>query len=233
MSKSSIWAIDKTLSGATTPGQSGPGSNVNEEVLCIPESSSITRASPSDCLVLYLEHSLGESYSFAEMQSVYSTADWASRTGASLSDIVLCHTKITLFCGGGSPLCKGYCQHILNPTDRVVKLFMTVTIFLSLLFWVWLTSPIDNRVNTCLQYWYTLVCFLFTYRLDCANEHFTVNTKVNFRPISYLEETSVSMSKGLQMFRLILSTIRWSHGSSAKMRSRTVAVNGEAKLLWK
>ena len=36
MSNSSIWLIDRTLSGATTPGQSGPGSNDNEGVLCIP-----------------------------------------------------------------------------------------------------------------------------------------------------------------------------------------------------
>ena len=31
-----------TLSGATTPGQSGPGSDGNKEVLHIPQSSSIT-----------------------------------------------------------------------------------------------------------------------------------------------------------------------------------------------
>ena len=39
------------LSGVTTPGQRGPGSNGNEGVLHIPQSSSITGASPSDCLV--------------------------------------------------------------------------------------------------------------------------------------------------------------------------------------
>ena len=50
---SSIWPIDRTLSGATTPGQSGPGSNGNEGVLHIPQCSSITGASPSDCLVSY------------------------------------------------------------------------------------------------------------------------------------------------------------------------------------
>ena len=31
----SVWPIDRTQSGATTPGQSGPGSNGNEEVLHI------------------------------------------------------------------------------------------------------------------------------------------------------------------------------------------------------
>ena len=62
---SSIWPIDRILSGATTPEQSGPGSDGNQ-------SSKITEASPSDCLVSYLGHSFGESYLYAEMQSVYS-----------------------------------------------------------------------------------------------------------------------------------------------------------------
>ena len=39
---SSIWPIDRTLSGATTPGQSGHGSDGNEGVLRIPQSSCIT-----------------------------------------------------------------------------------------------------------------------------------------------------------------------------------------------
>ena len=47
------------LSGATTPGQSGHGSDGNEGVLHIPQSSSTAGTSPSDCLVSYPEHSLG------------------------------------------------------------------------------------------------------------------------------------------------------------------------------
>ena len=66
MWNSSIWLIDGTLSFATTRGQSGPGSNGNERVLCIPQSSSITGASLSDCLVSYPGHT--------EMQSGYFTA---------------------------------------------------------------------------------------------------------------------------------------------------------------
>ena len=67
------------LSGATTPGKSGPGSDGNEGVLRIPLSSSIAGTSPSDFLVSYTGHSLGGvSYPSAEEQSVYSTAqaDW-------------------------------------------------------------------------------------------------------------------------------------------------------------
>ena len=52
------WLIDRTLSGATIPGQTEPGSNGNEWVLCISQRSSITGASLSDCLVSYPGHSL-------------------------------------------------------------------------------------------------------------------------------------------------------------------------------
>ena len=55
---SSIQPIDRALSGASIPGQSGPGSDDNEEVLHIPQSSSITGTSPPDCLVSYPGHSL-------------------------------------------------------------------------------------------------------------------------------------------------------------------------------
>ena len=56
-----IWPIDMTLSYATTPDQSGPGSDSNEGVICIPQRSSFIGASPSVCLVSYVGRSLGES----------------------------------------------------------------------------------------------------------------------------------------------------------------------------
>ena len=58
--------MDRILSGARTPGQSGSESNVNKGILHIPQSSSMTGALPSDCLVSNPE------------QSVYSKdpADW-------------------------------------------------------------------------------------------------------------------------------------------------------------
>ena len=46
----------------------GPESDGNEGVLCIPQSSSITGASSSDCLVSYAGYSLAGVYSSAEMQ---------------------------------------------------------------------------------------------------------------------------------------------------------------------
>ena len=54
---SSILPTDRTQSGATTQGQSVPGSDGNKGVFRIPQSSSMTAASPSDCLVLYSGHS--------------------------------------------------------------------------------------------------------------------------------------------------------------------------------
>ena len=50
------------------------GGNVNEGVLCIPQSSIITGTLPSYCFELYPGHSMGWSYLSVEMQSVYSTA---------------------------------------------------------------------------------------------------------------------------------------------------------------
>ena len=41
MSNSSIWAIDRTQSGATTPSQSEPGSDGNEGVLHIPKAPAL------------------------------------------------------------------------------------------------------------------------------------------------------------------------------------------------
>ena len=49
----------RPLSGATTPDQSGPGSDGNKGVLRIAQSTSITGTSPSDCLVSYPGHTLG------------------------------------------------------------------------------------------------------------------------------------------------------------------------------
>ena len=80
MQFSSIQPIDKALSGATTPGQSGPGSNGNEGVLHIPQSSSITGTPPSDHLVSYPGHSLGGgvlSRCRGAISVFYSPADWA------------------------------------------------------------------------------------------------------------------------------------------------------------
>ena len=76
-SQSSIWPIDRILPGATTPGQSEPGSNSNERVLHIPQISK-AEASHSHCFMSYPGH-YGEYQASAEMQSVYSPApvDWA------------------------------------------------------------------------------------------------------------------------------------------------------------
>ena len=73
MSSSSIWPIDRAVLGATAPGQSGHGSNGNEGVLNIPQSSR-AGATPSDGLMSSPGHSLVGSYPSAEIQLVYSSA---------------------------------------------------------------------------------------------------------------------------------------------------------------
>ena len=74
-----LFGLNRTLSGTTTPSQSGPGSESSEGVLYITRSSSITEASLSDCLKSYLGHLLVGSYPFGEMHSVYYIAPikWA------------------------------------------------------------------------------------------------------------------------------------------------------------
>ena len=69
---------DRTLSGASTPGQSVPGSDGNEGVFRIPQSSSISGTSPLHGLMSYTLMSCTRSVEWgdhtpsAEMQSVYS-----------------------------------------------------------------------------------------------------------------------------------------------------------------
>ena len=72
--------MDRALSLASTPGSNG-----NEGVLCITQSSSNTGTRPSDYLVSYAWYSFGGTGGWgccpsAEKQSVYSTtpADWAA-----------------------------------------------------------------------------------------------------------------------------------------------------------
>ena len=53
---SSIQLIDRTLSGATTPGQTRLGIDGNKGLLRIPQISRITGVLPSDCFVTYPSH---------------------------------------------------------------------------------------------------------------------------------------------------------------------------------
>ena len=88
MSNSYIWPRDKTLSGAITSGQGGPGSDDNEGVIRIPQSSSIIGASPSDYFVSYTRHLLGEFNLLAKMQLVYSTAQPTEQTWRSKKELL-------------------------------------------------------------------------------------------------------------------------------------------------
>ena len=70
----SVYSIALADRDENQMGQSGSGSNGNEEVIHFPQNSSITGTSPSDCLVSYQGHTLGKSYLSKEMLSVSSTA---------------------------------------------------------------------------------------------------------------------------------------------------------------
>ena len=101
--------IDRTLSGATTSGQSGCCSDGNGGALPIPQSSSLTGTSASDSLVSYLGHSLWGSYSSAEMQSVYSTApvDWATYFFT-----CMCIYKVYMYGYVCLSMCAYVCMHV-------------------------------------------------------------------------------------------------------------------------
>ena len=87
MSSSSIWLIERTLSGGATPSQTGTGSDGNKEVFRMLQRNSITGASPSNFLVSYPGLLLEVSYSSAGIQSVGSAApaDWATWPSLGLS----------------------------------------------------------------------------------------------------------------------------------------------------
>ena len=90
---SSIWPIDNTLSGVTTLSQPGSGSDDSDWVFSIPQRSSNTRTSPSDCLVSYPLHSLGGVLSLCRDADgvFYST----SRLVTSLSEMVdICNSLL-------------------------------------------------------------------------------------------------------------------------------------------
>ena len=92
MSNSSIWPIQRNLLGAATLGQSDIETNGDVGVLHIPQIFN-PEASPSDDLMLFRTLvEWGESYPYAEMHSVYSTAraKW---------------TRVTLFNGISISVC--------------------------------------------------------------------------------------------------------------------------------
>ena len=90
ISNSSTWPIHMTLSGVTAPDHSGPRSDGHKKVLHIPQSFSVARASPSDCLVSYPWYSLvGRVLPSTEMQSVYCRASPDYTTGHSLGESYL------------------------------------------------------------------------------------------------------------------------------------------------
>ena len=117
-----MWLIHKNLSGAITQSQSWPVNDGNKRVLHIPQSSNITKVSPSDLLMTYPGHLLGEFYTTAEMQYILQPKPTGPNKvfTTNLQDLTLTIRKYSLsytgplFCGGVIPLCIEYSQYILS-----------------------------------------------------------------------------------------------------------------------
>ena len=120
MQFSSISCVNRPISGTTTLSQSGPGSDGNEEVLCILQSSSITGASPSDCLGSYRGHSLGNLR--REAVGVFCSPSW-------LDGFAQCYKF-----SGSQPLCQqhrsgwvclitGHTLSLRGPSSQALTLF--------------------------------------------------------------------------------------------------------------
>ena len=68
-----MWPMDRILSGATSPGHSGPGSDGNKRATLHSPKLQHYWSFTIRLFSVISGHSLGESFPSAEMQSVYST----------------------------------------------------------------------------------------------------------------------------------------------------------------
>ena len=118
-----MWPIDRTLSGATSPGQSGYGSDSNERLLSIFQSSCINGASPSDCLVSYPGFSLECSYPSAK-----------NPVGVFYSSSQLGHRILV---GGVLSLCREGDGVFYNPSWLGCELISKKELFIKIpLYWI-------------------------------------------------------------------------------------------------
>ena len=121
-------------SGATIPGQRGPGSNGNEGV----HRYSITGTSASDCLVSYPGLSLGSSNPSVELQSVHSTvsANWASTNLKSTNNHIHMYTQAHV---------RTYIQtyiHVLMPTRMRTVICKNIYIYI----YIYICTHISNSI---------------------------------------------------------------------------------------
>ena len=132
---SSIYPIEKTLSGASTPDQSRPGSDSNEGVLHVPQSPCITGTSPSDCFVSYPGDLLGESYPSAKKQSVYSTAPAEGAINFLVLWVICLRSSLTHFKNEPEYLTRswGFTDEISPTKFGFEKLYSTSEIHFSLI----------------------------------------------------------------------------------------------------
>ena len=99
--------MGRTLSSPITTNHSGPGSDRSEGVPRIPQSSNLTGASPSDCLMSDRGHPLGEFYPSADILTVYSTAptDWATNLKKVKDELIARHLSPCWNADGTAQFC--------------------------------------------------------------------------------------------------------------------------------
>ena len=172
-STNSLTTIPQSIALTITP-RGHPDSN--EGVLCIPQSSSITAASSSDCFVLYPGHSLGVSYPSAEMKSVYSTPR-ADRGIAVFSVFPVCLHLSSMLAG---PLPPSFLTHLVYVIFQVEGIIIIM---------------IDNLSNSFNCSNTFLLCFTFFLFLVLYTHHPSPHTLSISLPVPPL---SLSLSLSLQ-----------------------------------
>ena len=123
---SSIWPIERTVSGPTTPSR--PETDGNEWVFRIPQSSSITRTSPSIIVVSYPEYSLeGVLPLCTDAVGVFYSPSWLGHRTLIGGVLLLCRDAVGVFyspswlghrtlIGGVLPLCRDAVDVFYSPS---------------------------------------------------------------------------------------------------------------------
>ena len=130
MSNSSSWSIDRTLSSATTPGQSGPGSDGNEGILHIQLDWNFTIRLFSVIFRIivggvlpFCRDAVGVFYCSSYIERVLNISQ-SFRTGASPSNVVYCHTQDTHYGDASYFSLEVYSTYSTVSADRVANLFV-------------------------------------------------------------------------------------------------------------
>ena len=122
--------MDRALLGATIPGQSGPGSDGNKGLLCIPLSSSITWTSPSDCLVSYPGHSFLSGGGLNSLQRSCRCIPQPRPTGQNMCVYICMHISVCVCVCVYFSMCVCVCFSVSACVYVLVYVFISVSVYL-------------------------------------------------------------------------------------------------------